>query len=45
MCTRAAGEFPESQESIGAEGEFAALGSLARAGDVVEQPAHLLPEK
>ena len=37
----AAGELPDEPGVDRAEGELAALGALARAGDVVEQPADL----
>ena len=36
----AAGEPPQQVAIDGAEHQFAALGALARAGDVVENPGH-----
>ena len=40
-CARAAGELPGEPGVDGAEGELAALGALARARHVVEQPGEL----
>ena len=37
----ALGQVPEQPRIDGAEGEFAALGAIARAGDVVENPLEL----